>query len=627
MNNRWSTSCFCLIGMLFISIAAADEETSYPKLFYGQINNKLNIQMILTRQGSVLSGIYFYTAIGKDLYLKGTVDPKGNIRLDEFDDRGKQTGTFKGVLMKGKMSGIWSTPDELKLFPFSLATAESSQSDEVIAHRLHYYIDLIESAPTAAVQGLKALRTPTTNAYLAYLYYTGKVSVSQPQAEINRLLREAAKGIERQMDLENFPELKKEKFVYANLGEFLLDMRFIIEADYPTVPCWMFRAHKEAYEAFGPYWGGVRDSCLQLCKDYGSIEQMNGVKQFTEIVDAIERKDPKNAGGSIRHFFYRLWKIADMKASISPQLLLEENEENRALLDLHPQRVRFLEIWSNDGLWNKETYTAFVAALPRAMKVLKRHYTDHFDMDAKQAEKAATIAVASLTERIFTEEGGEDEATDLSLSQDIAYQTFTRPQLDVSQATRLVTSGRLKQDELDRGLKYAILNHLSLDIIRFLVEKGARSDVGDESALMMAVKRPEVIRYLLKSGANPNYQNSFGKTALCYAAQYDALESARLLVEKGAQVNHTLKTHEAIERKAIESDYAINPYSSDADEAQMTPLMFAARYASLPLIRFLVEKGAGVRAKDSQGRQAVDYLTQNTTLSKADQEQARRLLR
>ena len=94
---------------------------------------------------------------------------------------------------------------------------------------------------------------------------------------------------------------------------------------------------------------------------------------------------------------------------------------------------------------------------------------------------------------------------------------------------------------------YGLWSHQNQSVGQGIELGGARSDAGDESALMMAVKRPEVIRYLLKSGTNPNYQNGFGKTALCYAAQYDVLESAKLLIEKGAQVNHALKMREAIE--------------------------------------------------------------------------------
>ncbi len=628
-----------LVAGLLAWTMAAKSQISYTTIFYGQINNKINLQLTLTREGSKLFGSYFYTAIGKPLRIEGSVGVNENFVISEFDSSGKKTGLFKGAFKDDEMSGTWSSPDGSKSFPFIL---------RIIHNLLQHYLDLIAFSPKDAATGLKTLSAPTAKAYLAYLYYTGKVTVGNPRAEIDRLIREAVNSAEDKFGLAGRDS--QEKFEYAALGELLWDIRFISGADKTDgsiAPCWLFREHpKEALEAFGLYWGSSRDAHVfaSFCDE--SIEKIEPVKQLAGIVYDIQQRECSFCDGSIRFAFYRAWSIADKKAYLAPQLLLEEDA---ALLDEQPKRMRFLEIWSNMGLWNKEKYDSLVAAIPMALEGLKSYYAQTFGMDIQTAEKASKIAIGLVLNPIFSY-FDDDNELDINISETSVYKTFTNPHLDLAQAARMIasqtlqrakipseeemekymsisyriTSELIKYQPLDLALKYAVSNNLSLDIIRLLVENGASANVGEESALMMAVKRTEVIRYLLQHGADPNYQNSLGQTALFFAAQYDALESASLLFAKGADVNHALKTREEIFDATFELGYYTYYFASE--EAEKTPLMYAAKHASLPLIRLLVEHGADIHKKNRAGSQAVDYLEDNLMLQKAEQELARRLL-
>jgi Ankyrin repeats (3 copies)/Ankyrin repeat len=622
-----------------MSITAAKAQISYTTIFYGQLNNKINLQMTLTRQGSNLLGSYFYTAIGTPIRIEGSVDVNESFVISEFDSSGKKTGVFKGAFKDDEMSGTWSSPDGLKAFPFLL---------RINHNLLQHYIDLIAFSPKEAATGLKTLSSPTAKAYLAYLYFIGKASVSNPSVEINRLIREAVYDI-ADGHIRDAVRERQNKSEYPNLGDLIWEIRFISEEDTADImaPCWLFREHpKEALEAFGAYWGTSRDAVVfaGFCDE--SIEKIKPVKQLTGIVYDIQQRECSFCDGTVRFLFYRNWMMADLKAYIAPQLLIEDDV---ALLDEQPQRMRFLEIWSNMGLWNKEKYDSLVAAIPMALEGLKSYYAPTFGMDIQTAEKASQIAIGSVLSPIFSYFDEQSEL-DISISETPVYKAFTNPHLDVAQATRVIasptlqpakipseeemkkympishwtTSEIIKHQPLDLALKYAVLNNLSLDIIRLLVENGARANVGEESALMMAVKRPEVIRYLLQNGVDPNYQNSFvGKTALFYAVQYNALESAKTLLEKGADVNHALKTRDELIDLAMELGFSMDIFAVDAEK---TPLVYAAMYASLPLIRLLVEHGADAHRKNGAGKQAVDYLEKNFNLSKSDQEQARKLL-
>jgi Protein of unknown function (DUF3298)/Deacetylase PdaC len=66
------------------------------KTFRGMING-IEFQMNLTREGDKLSGSYFYSKIGKDLKLSGSIDKADKFSLDETDESGKKTGEWSGT--------------------------------------------------------------------------------------------------------------------------------------------------------------------------------------------------------------------------------------------------------------------------------------------------------------------------------------------------------------------------------------------------------------------------------------------------------------------------------------------------------------------------------------------------
>lgn len=96
--------------------------------------------MKLVRSGDQLSGSYFYQRIGTRINLRGKIEPNGNFTLDEFDQAGKQTGTFKGLWAVdsqdglARLAGNWSKPNEKgsdKMTAFSLHEEPISLSGDV----------------------------------------------------------------------------------------------------------------------------------------------------------------------------------------------------------------------------------------------------------------------------------------------------------------------------------------------------------------------------------------------------------------------------------------------------------------------------------------------------------------
>ena len=110
-----------------------------------------------------------------------------------------------------------------------------------------------------------------------------------------------------------------------------------------------------------------------------------------------------------------------------------------------------------------------------------------------------------------------------------------------------------------------------------------------ETILSIAIEYPEALGFLLEKGIDPNHVNDFGKTPLMYAAQYNQLESAKLLIKHGADVN-------AVTVKPGDNCYyTLSTFN-------MTPLHYAVRYASSDLIRLLLDSGAQPFIKTDNSR-------------------------
>ena len=114
-----------------------------PKFFKGTIGNNLGLQMQLVREGEQLAGSYFYQKVGTRIDLRGTIDNKGNLTLDEFDSTGKQTGVFQGNWKTDDtglvvIAGNWKAPNSNKQTSFSLQEEpiEFSSGVEVVARRI-----------------------------------------------------------------------------------------------------------------------------------------------------------------------------------------------------------------------------------------------------------------------------------------------------------------------------------------------------------------------------------------------------------------------------------------------------------------------------------------------------------
>lgn len=219
-----------------------------------------------------------------------------------------------------------------------------------------------------------------------------------------------------------------------------------------------------------------------------------------------------------------------------------------------------LRQWSLGGIAEHQDFRKYQEQLATATRVLTEFYEKQFGWDGAKSSRLARDAVR------------------IAISQGFGfymYSPFASP--------------------AEEQLRAAILAHRPIDEIRAIdidgqLEKFSRTD----SILNVAIDYPEALGYLLKKGADANATNAFGKTPLMYAAQFNQIESAKLLLSAGANPN-------------AETIIPEDTCSYTLETSHMTALHYAARYASLPLIKLLVSGGSITFSQSRNNQRGNEY--------------------
>lgn len=122
---------------------------------------------------------------------------------------------------------------------------------------------------------------------------------------------------------------------------------------------------------------------------------------------------------------------------------------------------------------------------------------------------------------------------------------------------------------------------------------------GDIAELLeLSIAYPQNLKQLVKLTKNVDKTNSFGKTPLQTAAQYGYLESIKILLDAGADINH-----QTVDSNCF-SDFEIECIHN----GKRTALMYALQENQYETAKYLLEKGADITLTDSQEMTALDYL-------------------
>jgi hypothetical protein len=495
----------------------------------------------------------------------------------------------------------------------AVPAAAAKAAEERKVHEVQRAVSLIDKDPRAAERLLRGMNDPQAKTYLAYLYFTKKVVIPNSSERVDALMNGA---ISKVRDSGSLGEIDSSKHYHYNSLAMLLDhLRFITDASDEdiAVPISIAKEHPtEFFDAFAAYWGSSRDSvCNVVLQPADDILTIPAIKQYFSVLgDMFGTKQ-----GTIRNMYYRNQYMSQLRASLSPESFLSPSKsksKSKPKLEdgVDPQLDAFLQQWSNDELYNKQLYDAWVRGRKPAEDALVAFYQNHLKLPPQKASACATRALDEINTTFL---GNYSKYTFNETKPSNAYELFTHKQLSLKEVQELFDKQAPTEEQLGEALRLAILSGHSIDIIDFLVKKKAPLTGGREPALSSSVVRPDVVELLLKAGAQADEVNALGKTALFEAAQYNNLGSCKLLIAAGADVNHKM-----IPTEGEEANQANTTGEYEYFRGELTPLMFALEYADYPLIKYLLDSGAKKTDLDSQKGGMTLYLGHNTRISKAE---------
>ena len=134
---------------------------------------------------------------------------------------------------------------------------------------------------------------------------------------------------------------------------------------------------------------------------------------------------------------------------------------------------------------------------------------------------------------------------------------------------------------------------------------------GDTALMMAArTGKPDAVKVLLDNGAQVDTKESWGDTtALMWAVAEGNHAIVKMLIDRGANVNARTKFVPSATGRGFEGATPVatngNQTAEQNSSGLLTPLMFAAREGDLESARMLVAAGANVNAIDGDGKDAL----------------------
>ncbi|WP_422380349.1 ankyrin repeat domain-containing protein [Marinicellulosiphila megalodicopiae] len=348
-------------------------------------------------------------------------------------------------------------------------------------------------------------------------------------------------------------------------------------ATFFEIPCAIIIENPNLLSALDGYYGSQRDNFLPRsdCR-INDYPLPASIDNFLNVIDIPSQNWLDNHQGTMRFYHYRKQSNEALVRHVFPRLLKEKSENE----------ILPFETWSFVNLENRKVFDLIQESYQTAKHDLTKHYQKYFSMSFVEAQKASISALATSLEIGHWGKPPRDGLR-YKILENYSFNDIQKEINNVSDLNELVPS-QLKMEY------YA----------------GAWAMIGDPDPLiMMAVKSPDILMLLLQkqnsyqhqkntnwdviNRSNPqtdvNAKNDIGKNALHAAVQLNQLESAKILVDAGIDVD------------AIVSD-------RDLMHNNRTVAMYAAANGDLNMLKYLKDQGIDFTIKDSKGFGVFSYL-------------------
>lgn len=466
---------------------------------------------------------------------------------------------------------------------------------------LQQIIDSIPDDPAAAEEALRQSDRPLAKAWLAYIIFTTHPESDERTTTLERIGRELKEVLRD-------PPYRNKLNSLREVLEYTFSVHWEIQESGEKPPQWLFMKHpREAYFSGWPYpfFGWIGDTPEQ--ERLIEIPEVEALRTFfwNEIQGNFGSPCTGTNAYEMGARWSHWWRVVDLNPKslfVLPSSKLQSVQEYEE--ELHT-------LWGNKGIWNKKLLRDYKAKRSSAKAAMEtwlrsRGYQDN-DIDRMTSRFFGAMVWAAGTYGVWRVPSFSKH--------------WVTPGLTVEKAAQTLPKD---QDGLDHALRLCVLNRQSMDVVKFLMGKGARLDSGPENAAILAVEDPGYLKEILDLGATVDYGNCFDKTPLCYAVQLGAFESVKLLLERGADVNHT--THKLEGWAEFEKTAAPGCEDCYAVREEWSPIRYAVTQSSPEMVKLLLDHGASPEPVLLEEKWERWVLGANETLDEAQKKVVRKIL-
>jgi len=316
-------------------------------------------------------------------------------------------------------------------------------------------------------------------------------------------------------------------------------------------------------------------------KSLSKLDFLQGLIGYASFIRAPSPL-PRQCTGSIIHAQWRYYHFSLAELGYYPQ---GHTPRKRG----KTKGMEYFEEWSYHSLYNRNIYNNFFKEIENVRPKLIDWYVDIHSVSLKVAEKYTANALQNISNYGFGS---------------YFYSWKPEPLIpNTEQATEgdfsdfLTAIPNASEKQKFNSLRRLVTHQASNDMIQILLSSMTVKayDEKSESMLSNAVNNPLHIKTLLEAGFHVDHQNSFGKTALYYAIQFNQHDSVELLLNHGANVNHVYQQGET------------NSWCPSSVTFGRTPLMHAAQHSDISMLKLLLKYGANLYSENALGAKALDY--------------------
>lgn len=492
------------------------------------------------------------------------------------------------------------------LFPVSLMSKETGTTNQDIGGQYENIVKSIKDDPEKAIKDLEPLVDKNHSAAIEYLillsiYEPQKVNTPEFEQIARRLHTDVSAQYEKivpddpfyEMYQEQYEELVKDDYLkcYKDLnclikvGAFNFSKFFSIWGETSgnmlyvpwkiVIPCpTAQKLHLTAILDVAGGGHGAETLDISNCSQYPQYDFPDDVEEYRSY---IQRELEFDSSGSIRYVYMAEDAYNNIVNRYDPDWDFERGYYKKEYLQALP-----LEAWAMESYPNYKYFSEVLnhgIGFDKAVDKLTQHYVKTFGVDESKARQYARYVMIPRA-----------AASSPVNKETLRYKIFSGVPAEEIKAWI--------EDKKLRGEEFA---------------EPETPHQADE-ILMVSVHRPDVLKMLIETcpnneeklscrGLNTDIDagNTFGKTALMYAAQYGFADSVKILLAAGADINAQTNKGNSEGTDCWGNICIVN--------GERTALMYAVQEGNLEIAKYLVEKGADINLKDSKGMTVYDYLS------------------